>query len=52
MGNDDILEVVIVRINQIDSNGAGILHHDVIDLQNRGKPYGVHSLYVMHITVA
>jgi len=26
MGNDDILEVVIVRTNQIDSNGAGILH--------------------------
>ena len=40
MGNDDILEVVIVIINQIDSNGAGILH-DVIDFQNRGKPCGV-----------
>ena len=32
MGNDDIPEVVIVRINQIDSNGAVILHN-VIDFQ-------------------
>ena len=40
------------EFNQIDSNGAGILHHDVIDFQNRGKPYGVQSLYVVHITVA
>jgi len=40
MGNDDILEVVIVRINQIDSNDAGILHN-VIDFQNGGKPYVV-----------
>ena len=30
MGNDDILEVVIVRINQIDSNGAAILHNVIV----------------------
>ena len=34
-GNDDITECVIVRINQIDTNGAGILN--VIDFQNGGK---------------
>ena len=29
MGNDDFAEDVIIRINQIDTNGAGILN--VID---------------------